>query len=280
MTNTTKSTLNEIVCPAEWGQVCIISPHLDDAVLSCGALLSQCTSALIVTVMSGDSPDLEVLTEWDRMCGFENAALAMSARRNEDHLAAEILSCDVLHLPFPDGQYAPDVSTDDLVEGLTNALHDRQIDTLLLPLGIFHSDHMRVAAAWQHPAFSALLRNPYMRVICYEDVPYRHIGDALQQALAKLTSLGWHACSLRSARDRSDARAIDGSPSARALTLKRSALLAYASQLKALPADWIEDAWTPERYWQLYWDPTPPPKNLPKTPAISRSEKTEPYSAD
>jgi len=245
------SAFNPVVCPAEWGQVCVVSPHLDDAVLSCGALLSQCASALICTVLAGDSPDPEVLTEWDRMCGFENAALAMAARRNEDHLAGEILFCDVLHLPFPDGQYASDVSTEDIAEGLTNALHHRHIDTLLLPMGIFHSDHMRVAAAWQHTAFSPLARHPAMRVICYEDVPYRRMGASLQQALVQLASHGWHACPLRGEIDQPKGQfANEGSPTS-ALTLKRSALLAYASQLEALPANWIDDAWTSERYWQL-----------------------------
>lgn len=248
------ATLNSFACPADWGTVCIISPHLDDAVLSCGALLSQCTSALIVTVFAGDSPDLEVLTEWDRLCGFENAALAMAARREEDHLAAEILSCDALHLSFPDGQYSLDVSTEDLAEGLVSALRHRHIDTFLLPLGIFHSDHMRVAAAWQHPVFNALIHTPGRRVIAYEDVPYRHIGAALQQSLVQLASKGWQACLMREAFSRTQDKSADANTSTETLATKLSALRAYASQLNALPPDWIEDAWSGERYWQLNYD--------------------------
>jgi len=247
------STLNAAVTPAAWGQVCVISPHLDDAVLSCGALLSQCTAATMVTVLAGDSPDLEVLTEWDRLCGFENAAMAMAARRTEDHLAAEILSCDVLHLPFPDGQYSSESATEDLTEGLLAALQHRQIDTLLLPLGIFHSDHMRVAAAWQHPSFGAFVRDKAMRVIAYEDVPYRHIGAALQQALVQLGKHGWDACLLRGQYAPAKGEFVNARTSADAAAMKQSALRAYASQLEALPADWIEDAWTAEGYWQLQY---------------------------
>lgn len=88
-----------------------LSPHLDDAVLSCGGLIHQLTSAgdavTILTVMAGDPPDplpdspliRELHQRWE--AGSSPVAL----RRQEDRDAARILGADVIHLDLPDCVY-------------------------------------------------------------------------------------------------------------------------------------------------------------------------------
>ncbi|MDR5780666.1 PIG-L family deacetylase [Caballeronia sp. LZ065] len=85
----------------------VISPHLDDAVFSCGALLAAGTDALVCTVFAG-TPEMPMVTGWDTACGFSDAHQAMEARRAEDIAALEILGARARHLSFLDSQYADD----------------------------------------------------------------------------------------------------------------------------------------------------------------------------
>ena len=87
-----------------------LSPHLDDAVLSCGGQIYQLTqaggSALIVTVMAGDVPSTG-LSQFaqglhDR---WELALNASAVRREEDRAASQIVGADCLHLDLLDCIY-------------------------------------------------------------------------------------------------------------------------------------------------------------------------------
>src|SRR5436853_287558 len=49
-----------------------ISPHLDDAVLSCGQLLAARPGSVVITVFAGMPRDGSQQTDWDRRCGFAN----------------------------------------------------------------------------------------------------------------------------------------------------------------------------------------------------------------
>ena len=52
----------------------VISPHLDDAVLSCGALLAAHRGAVVATVFAGVPRDPRQRTEWDARSGVADAA--------------------------------------------------------------------------------------------------------------------------------------------------------------------------------------------------------------
>src|SRR5215207_7146249 len=83
-----------------------LSPHLDDAILSCGGMIHQlCRNGervIIVTAMAGDAleslPDSPVLNalraQWS---GAE-----IDVRRAEDALAAQQLGAQVIHLALPE----------------------------------------------------------------------------------------------------------------------------------------------------------------------------------
>ncbi len=76
--------------------VAVLSPHLDDAVfscgvLSCGDLIAASGEAVVATVCAGVPPSAETLTEWDAVCGFGSARQAITARREEDRAALSTL---------------------------------------------------------------------------------------------------------------------------------------------------------------------------------------------
>ena len=60
--------------PASGPPVVVVSPHLDDAVLSCGQLLAASREAIVLTVFSAGPDEGAPLTDWDRACGFVSAS--------------------------------------------------------------------------------------------------------------------------------------------------------------------------------------------------------------
>jgi LmbE family N-acetylglucosaminyl deacetylase len=212
----------------------VISPHLDDAVFACGALLAANPGSLVVTLFAGVPADAGQCTAWDARSGFADAAQAMHARREEDRRALALLEARPLWLEFTDSQYGASPTAGQLSAALQQALRGLAPETLLYPLGLFHSDH-RLAHEASHAAAGAL---PGLRPLLYEDALYRGLRGLLQQRLAELARSG---CSLTPARLPADAG------SAR----KAQAVQAYASQLRALGADGYADTAQPERYWRV-----------------------------
>ena len=72
---------------ASLGPVLVISPHFDDAIFSCGALLAAHHGSRTVTVFGG-APETPVSTTWDQEAGFADSNQAVAARRLEDAQAA------------------------------------------------------------------------------------------------------------------------------------------------------------------------------------------------
>jgi LmbE family N-acetylglucosaminyl deacetylase len=212
----------------------VISPHLDDAVLSCGQLLASHPGSTVITVFAGTPQDGQQATDWDGRCGFRNAAEAMQARRREDETALALLGARPHWLGFCDSQYGITPRLDDLSDALQAALLDLLPDVVLYPLGLFHSDHLLVHDA----ATAALAALTGALAFAYEDVPYRGRRSELQQRLAALASGGICATPARLHADGSDA-------------LKARAVQAYASQLHAFGAHGLDDAAMPERCWRL-----------------------------
>ena len=87
-----------------------LSPHLDDAVLSCGGLIIKQTSVgepvTVVTICAGDPPPgsfsafaLELHARWDL------GQAPVAARRTEDREACDHLRASTVHLDIPDAVY-------------------------------------------------------------------------------------------------------------------------------------------------------------------------------
>jgi LmbE family N-acetylglucosaminyl deacetylase len=212
----------------------VISPHLDDAVFSCGDWLAAHPGAIVMTVFAGVPRDGALRTEWDTRCGFEDASQAILARRIEDREALRALGAEPAWLAFCDSQYGDTLTIEALSDCLYDALLGARADTLLFPLGLLHSDHLLVHTAVRR----ALPRLPGIASLAYEDAPYRAMPGVLQRRLAELmVEPTW-----------ATPAADDAVPD---IAAKRRALQCYASQLRAFGPRGLEDIGRPGRLWRL-----------------------------
>ena len=86
--------------------VIVVSPHLDDAVLSLAGLLRAAGSrATVLTVFTESSPHQGL--EWARMAGFADAVEEHAARRQEDRNALHYLGCGLHHAGLRSGELTP-----------------------------------------------------------------------------------------------------------------------------------------------------------------------------
>ena len=98
-----------------------LSPHLDDAVLSCGGLIfEQSRQGLqieIWTIFAGDAPD-GPLSPLARRChvdwGIPDVHELVSIRREEDQSAAAIVGAEIAHFSLPDCIYRRDAAGESL----------------------------------------------------------------------------------------------------------------------------------------------------------------------
>lgn len=182
-----------------------LSPHLDDAALSCGGGIARFVAnghaVLVVNICSGSpAPDAEFSPFAQEMHGKWGlpAAEAVAMRRVEDNAALEILGVDAYQLDLLDAIYRmPAAYSDDPTLFGTVDACDSLVDALRLallpllarypeailyaPLGVGrHVDHQ---VAYQVAV--ELIRGG-TSVAFYEDFPYVAASGALEQRLAEL----------------------------------------------------------------------------------------------
>jgi LmbE family N-acetylglucosaminyl deacetylase len=146
--------------------IAILSPHLDDAVLSCWHVLAQAGEVEVVTVFAGAPTGLTVPAWWDQYTGAADSAERVRERIEEDRRALAVAGRAATNLGFLDEQYrngAPDLGP--LME---------QIEPLVAPgARIYapaafanHADHVlgRVVALG--------LRDAGFAVYLYADLPH------------------------------------------------------------------------------------------------------------
>lgn len=218
-------------------RLAVVSPHLDDAVFGCGDRLAEQPGAVVLTVFAGRPPSTRPLAAWDAAAGFAPGDDVVGARREEDAAALAVLGATPVWLDFLDAQYAapPDLTT--LTAALDAALATIAPDTVLIPLGLFHSDHALV-----HEAALACARHGDGRCwLAYEEPMYRLLAEPRARRFAALGVAGVAVAAVPAS-------------SARATPRKRGAMLCYRSQLRALDQPgrpgWY-DALESERYWRL-----------------------------
>jgi LmbE family N-acetylglucosaminyl deacetylase len=215
-----------------------ISPHLDDAVFGCGALLAANPGSVVLTVFAGTPRD-EHRTDWDRRCGFANAHDAMRVRRCEDDEALVLLKAHPLHLGFLDSQYGDTPPLALLQSALRETLAAAKPDRVLVPMGLFHSDHRLVHEASRAALLDGDAGASGVSLWVYEDAPYRGLRGLLQQRLAEWAHQGLVATPVRWLHGAAEQ------------TLKRRAVQAYRSQLRGFGDHVPADVEQPERYWTL-----------------------------
>jgi LmbE family N-acetylglucosaminyl deacetylase len=85
--------------------ITILSPHLDDAVLSCWHLLDGPGDVRVVNVFAGVPPPGTSTGWWDRAAGNGDSARVVAARIEEDRAALARAGRRAVNLDFLDGQY-------------------------------------------------------------------------------------------------------------------------------------------------------------------------------
>ena len=212
--------------------ILVISPHLDDAVLSCGGLLLQNSDALVVTVFTADPPTQRV--------GPLDAWAAPELRRDEDAMAMERVGAkarllnmvDAIDRLGPEGERLypriaalfgtvarPDAPIrDQIVEAVVPLIEDRLV---LCPMAVgAHVDHQLCAHAGRK------LQSLGHQVLFYEDAPYVYPNPGTVQGDSVLRAAG----RLRARVEGFEDVAIDD-------IAKSQAVACYATQVRELFGD-------------------------------------------
>ena len=230
----------------------IVSPHLDDAVLSCWHAMSAASQPVtVVTLFAGVPNAAAELAPWDRASGATSPGAQMLRRRREDEAALTACGAHLVHCEFLDDQYRGWARPRrELIARLEQLAEDAE--EMWLPAGIGgHPDHVLAAEA-------ALSATVGCRRVLYADLPYAARGRAEQNLAAKLRAAliaspyapGWPPASCRLTRSEQDA--------------KRSCVEEYQSQLpfltRAHPNWWRNpDVFEWEWWWPLDGGVSPRP---------------------
>lgn len=151
--------------PTSSGSVVVLSPHLDDAVLSCFAVLSRPGPARTVVTVFAGVPEPGAAGEWDASQGVARSDEYMAERVADDLEVMAGLGVRAVHLPLLDQQYRTSRLTS---RSLARRL-ERYADgaDVYAPAGFGqHPDHVLVRDA-------ALRAVPSMASLhLYADLPY------------------------------------------------------------------------------------------------------------
>jgi len=144
----------------------ILSPHFDDAVLSCWHVLASSSDVRVVNVFGGEPPR-GTLGWWDRLAGATDSGAAVRMRVEEDSQALALAGCTAVNLPFLDSQYRrPDYHSSEIVEALRGVLVAGAVLYTPASLGDHHRDHTAVRAA------AMALHAEGAEVRLYADLPH------------------------------------------------------------------------------------------------------------
>ena len=87
------------------GPILLVSPHLDDAVFSCAALVERPEPLDVMTVFAG-APDPPRQGWWDAQCGFASSVESVPIRLREDEAGFAGTSHRRSYLELLELQYA------------------------------------------------------------------------------------------------------------------------------------------------------------------------------
>jgi LmbE family N-acetylglucosaminyl deacetylase len=244
--------------------VLVVSPHLDDAVLSAFAFLQR-RHTTVLTVFTG-SPRPDEASDWDRGLGHDDAVEIMRIRLAEDERAFASLPVDTIRMALLENGYrsAPMPQHDidamrEAVRAWIEAAQGRGV--VLVPAGAGAVDNFVYRRRWNTTA--PLLRVPGgglphpdhlavrdevidealtngARVVLYEELPYRWTGRGDRAVERVAARVGCTATRFQ----------VDVDQDAKA-----AGVTCYASQLPGLFRPWVHDvrAVMPsyERFWTL-----------------------------
>ena len=172
----------------------ILSPHFDDAVLSCWRVLASSGEVLVVNVFAGEPP-AGTLGSWDRLAGTTDSAAAVRRRIEEDRHALAFAGRSAVNLPFLDSQYRDAGQTPgEIVEALRGVVVGGTRIYAPASLGDHHRDHTAVRDA------ALALRADGAEVELYADLPHATVFGWPQWVLDGGSGTGTDPASERWAR--------------------------------------------------------------------------------
>jgi len=213
----------------------ILSPHLDDAVLSCWHLLTQPGEVLVINVFAGIPASSDGPAWWDRFTGATDSAKRVHERLEEDRRALALAGRTAVSLGFLDEQYR---QREQPLTPLTKRIerHVAPGARIYAPAAFAnHTDHVLVRAA------AVELRAAGFAVSFYADLPHASLhgwpdwvmsGDA--PAAHDLAGAMWDGALARTGIPPQRMTTAVHELDAGALALKLAAVHAYRSQLDGL----------------------------------------------
>ena len=165
-------------------RVVVVSPHLDDGVLSLGAAMAAWSRAgarvELLTVIGCDPASEAQAGGWDRRGGFATEGESARGRREEDGRACAILGAHPVWLPFGSVDYERHGSEEEVRRAVVEAVG--VADLVLVPGSpLSHPDHDWLVRAL---VAEGLDRSS---VALYAEQPYTRRTGAAPQAPAWLT---------------------------------------------------------------------------------------------
>jgi LmbE family N-acetylglucosaminyl deacetylase len=144
----------------------VLSPHLDDAVLSCWHVLREDAPVKVLNVFAGVPPDGTPRGWWDRLTGAPDSCTRVRERLAEDRAALALAGRVPVNLDLLDEQHRGcAVRTDELAQRIGASLCPGDVLYAPAALGV-HPDHVYVRAA------ALYLRAAGVRVRLYADLPH------------------------------------------------------------------------------------------------------------
>jgi LmbE family N-acetylglucosaminyl deacetylase len=154
--------------PSRGTRIVVVSPHLDDGVLSLGASMASWVrrgaAVELLTVLGCDPASQAPAGGWDARGGFATEGESASARREEDRQACAVLGAAPVWLPYGSGDYELHGAEADVRDAVLRALEGA--DSVLVPgFPLSHPDH-----AWLAELLAGALGR--WRVGRYAEQPY------------------------------------------------------------------------------------------------------------
>lgn len=224
----------------------VISPHLDDAALSCALFLAANPGSYVTTVFAAGPPSVRPLTPWDRAAKyFPEGADVAGVRRGEDISATALVRATAIHLDYWDRQYRNErygyqgPVDEDLPAAIAATLASSRPQApaaaWVIPLGLGHADH-RLAAE----AGLILAEREPGDIFLYQELPYA--AEKAAEVLARKRYVEERGFDLED-----DASVVVASD----VALKSAVLRCYPSQRRTLRRRLRVARRTPERAWRL-----------------------------
>jgi LmbE family N-acetylglucosaminyl deacetylase len=230
--------------------VLVLSPHLDDAVLSCWHLLDSIDDVLVVNVFTGLPPAGTPVTRWDRITGATDARVRVEERLREDREALGLVRKESVGLDFVEGQYGARHPSPQEIAAAVEPLEGH----VVAPAGIGgHSEHelVRDAALRLGRTTSFYADLPYATAFGWpawvpgvERDAYLDVDADWEEWIAPLPATGY------------EPRVVELSDEQQ--LRKIAAMRTYRTQFPALEAGAARRLTHPDLIaFELIWDPSP-----------------------